>query len=166
MTQRSPEFVKRCAGRAPFGIHLHADWFLGSPEYFEAFVRFVDTLLADFDDVYFVSGHEVIEWMRQPRTIDEAREFAPWKRSCNVTSSLNVVQPTSAAHTNSQLEVRPLDCSSPSIHYCIISYKLCTIHSLRFVVDLLSTSIYLSTADCTTSPQNVRGDLELQNRSF
>jgi len=91
------------SSRAPFGIHLHADWLLASPEYFDAFQRFVDTLLADFDDVYFVTGHEAVEWMRRPRTVDEATSFPPWKRSCRMRNT-----------TASQLHVR---CSSPCYHW-------------------------------------------------
>ena len=58
--------------------------------YVQAFVRFVDTLLADFDDVYFVTSHQAIEWMRQPRTIVEATSFQPWRRSCNPTNITRV----------------------------------------------------------------------------
>jgi len=78
--------------RAPFGIHLHADWLLANPEYFEAFLRFVDTLLTDFGDVYFVTSHQAIEWMRQPRTIDEATSFQPWIRSCRMRKNRTVSQ--------------------------------------------------------------------------
>jgi len=93
--------------RAPFGIHLHANWFLYGPEYFDAFLRFLETLLADFDDVYFVTAHQAIEWMRQPQTIDEVRSFPPWKRSCNIgnvtTSNSDTLKAT--AHTEKQLQV-------------------------------------------------------------
>ena len=68
--------------RAPFGIHLHPDWLSTSAEYLDAFLRFVDALLADFDDVYFVTSHDAIEWMRRPTTVDEAATFEPWRRSC------------------------------------------------------------------------------------
>jgi len=93
--------------RAPFGVHLHADWLLHNPEYFEAFLRFLKTLLADFDDVYFVTSHQAIEWMKQPRTIDEARSFLPWKRSCNIGNSTSSKSLTlkSAAHTEQQRQV-------------------------------------------------------------
>jgi len=53
-------------------------------------VRFVDTLLADFDDVYFVTATQAIDWMKTPRTIDEAKSFESWKRSCytpNITAN-------------------------------------------------------------------------------
>jgi len=78
--------------RAPFGIHLHPDWLSTSAEYLDAFTRFVDALLADFDDVYFVTSHDAIEWMRRPTTVDEAATFEPWRRSCrtmdgNVTAN-------------------------------------------------------------------------------
>jgi len=71
--------------RAPFGIHLHPDWLSTSAEYLDAFLRFVDALLADFDDVYFVTSHDAIEWMRRPTTVDEAATFEPWRRSCRTT---------------------------------------------------------------------------------
>jgi len=83
--------------RAPFGIHLHADWLLTNPEYFEAFLRFLKTLLADFDDVYFVTSHQAIEWMKRPQTIEEARSFLPWKRSCNLAVNATVEKSATAA---------------------------------------------------------------------
>jgi len=90
--------------RAPFGIHLHAHWLLTSSEHLEAFQRFVETLLADFNDVYFVTSHQAIEWMKQPCTIDEATSFQPWRRSCNVGNITSTMTST-AAQAKNQIHV-------------------------------------------------------------
>ena len=120
--------------RAPFGVHLHADWLLHNPEYFEAFLRFLKTLLADFDDVYFVTSHQAIEWMKQPRTIDEAHSFLPWKRSCNignVTSSQSSAS-KSASRTNSQPPQVSCSCDNSRTHEFI------------FIITTLITSFIVS----------------------
>jgi len=104
------------ANRAPFGIHLHADWLLASPQHFHAFQRFIDSLLADFDDVYFVTGHQAIQWMRQPQTTEEARSFWPWKRSCNVSgvvsSKSSTVKSTVDIKNHVSHSVLAIDCCS------------------------------------------------------
>ena len=68
--------------RAPFGIHLHPDWLLQNPDYFAAFETFIDSLLTDMHDVYFVTASQVISWMKDPQTVDKAPYFGPWMTSC------------------------------------------------------------------------------------
>lgn len=68
--------------RAPFGIHIHPDWLLRHDDYFTAFETFIDSLLTDMNDVYFVTASQVIAWMKDPQTVDQASHFAPWKSSC------------------------------------------------------------------------------------
>lgn len=89
--------------RAPLGLHFHAAWF-ENPMYlhaftvsvyfcflfrnqniskFKAIVRtqmFLDDVLR-LPDVYFVTSHQVIEWIRKPTPINQLHTFEPWK--CN-----------------------------------------------------------------------------------
>ncbi|XP_011151123.1 uncharacterized protein LOC105190208 [Harpegnathos saltator] len=63
--------------RAPLGLHFHASWFQ-NPMYFYAFNKFVDDLLR-LDDVFFVTSHQVVEWMRRPTSLSEVEKFASWQ---------------------------------------------------------------------------------------
>nr|XP_012153782.1 PREDICTED: uncharacterized protein LOC100882646 isoform X3 [Megachile rotundata]XP_012153793.1 PREDICTED: uncharacterized protein LOC100882646 isoform X3 [Megachile rotundata] len=69
------------SNRAPFGLHFHASWFR-EPMYFYAFNKFMDDVLR-LSDVYFVTSHQVIEWMRQPTSLNAINTFKPWK--CGVS---------------------------------------------------------------------------------
>ncbi|KAL6264333.1 hypothetical protein P5V15_004440 [Pogonomyrmex californicus] len=63
--------------RAPFGLHIHASWFQ-NPMYFYAFNKFIDDLLR-LDDVFFITSHQVVEWMRKPTPLNEIEKFVPWQ---------------------------------------------------------------------------------------
>ena len=63
--------------RAPFGLHFHSSWFQ-NPSYFYAFSKFMDDVLR-FDDVYFLTSHQVIEWMRTPTSLNAIKTFGPWQ---------------------------------------------------------------------------------------
>ena len=73
--------------RAPMGLHLHATWFMKDNMYFEAVDEFINTL-SKMNDVYLVSTHQVIEWMKNPVKKSEATTFEPWKTSCKGKAAL------------------------------------------------------------------------------
>ena len=67
--------------RAPFGINLHAVWF--DDEFkLEALSEFIDGIL-DLHDVYMVSVHDTVEWMRNPTTLSAISQFQPWLECSN-----------------------------------------------------------------------------------
>ncbi|XP_015437349.1 PREDICTED: uncharacterized protein LOC107192572 [Dufourea novaeangliae] len=65
------------SNRAPLGLHLHSSWFQ-NPMYFYAFTKFMDDALK-LNDVYFVTSHQAIEWMREPTSLNEIEKFRPWR---------------------------------------------------------------------------------------
>lgn len=73
------------SNRAPFGIYLHASWFVTNPGFLESFIQWIDDTLAK-SDVYFVSMTEVIKWIQKPTEVTKARDFEPWKNKCEVKS--------------------------------------------------------------------------------
>ncbi|KAJ6646914.1 Chitin deacetylase 8 [Pseudolycoriella hygida] len=52
--------------RAPFGVYIHAAWFLKGENYFEAYKKFLD-YMDSLPDVYFVSSHRALQYTRNPR---------------------------------------------------------------------------------------------------
>ncbi|CAK1603242.1 unnamed protein product [Parnassius mnemosyne] len=70
--------------RAPLGLYFHAAWLKNNPEYLEAFLYWIDEILQSHNDVYFVTMTQVIQWIQNPRTITEAKNFEPWREKCSV----------------------------------------------------------------------------------
>jgi len=95
------------SNRAPFNLRFRASWFQ-NPMHLYAFnvsrseiivalsvrrsesrlmrlcvyafmnQRFVDDLLR-LDDVFLVTSHQVVEWMRRPTPLNETNDFVPWQ---------------------------------------------------------------------------------------
>ena len=64
--------------RAPFGINMHADWFDGNNKFkLAAMEQFLDDILA-LGDVYIVTIHQALDWMRDPTPLRKIKTFAPW----------------------------------------------------------------------------------------
>lgn len=55
--------------KAPFPLFFHAAWFFNRPHRKQAFLAFLDSILA-LPDVYFVTSQELINWTRFPETLD------------------------------------------------------------------------------------------------
>lgn len=70
--------------RAPLGLYFHAAWLKNNPEFLEAFLYWIDEILSSHNDVYFVTMTQVIQWIQNPRTVTEAKNFEPWREKCAV----------------------------------------------------------------------------------
>lgn len=70
--------------RAPLGLYFHAAWLKNNPEFLDAFLYWIDEILANRNDVYFVTMTQVIQWIQNPRTVSEAKSFEPWREKCVV----------------------------------------------------------------------------------
>ncbi|OXU32100.1 hypothetical protein TSAR_002941, partial [Trichomalopsis sarcophagae] len=64
------------SNRAPLGLHFQTSW-LQTPSNYLALSKFIDDVLR-LPDVYFVSNQQVLEWMRNPTSLDHIRAFKPW----------------------------------------------------------------------------------------
>jgi len=69
--------------RAPLGLFFHAAWLKNNPEYLDAFLYWMDEILETHNDVYFVTMTQVIQWIQNPRNVDEAKTFEPWRERCS-----------------------------------------------------------------------------------
>lgn len=71
------------SNRAPFGVHLHAAWFLRGEHNFATFQRFLEYMLEQ-DDVYLVSTNRVIEYTKNPVPVEEFKACAEKRKpSCS-----------------------------------------------------------------------------------
>ncbi|KAK7101667.1 hypothetical protein V1264_020012 [Littorina saxatilis] len=64
------------SNRAPLGIFVHARWF-HTEHHLDALDRFIDELMY-LEDVYIVTPIQVIEWMKNPTSLDKIKSFKPW----------------------------------------------------------------------------------------
>ena len=78
-----PHFIH---SRAPIGLFYHAAWFT-QPQNMEGFERFLDTILS-LDDVWFVTGWQVIQWMRNLSNPTDPLNFEPFQ--CNNEKVRNI----------------------------------------------------------------------------
>ncbi|XP_051176820.1 chitin deacetylase 1 isoform X1 [Leptopilina boulardi] len=67
------------SNRAPLGLHLHSAW-LQNSAYNYAFTKFMDEVLR-LSDVYFVTSHQALEWIRYPTPVNNLQTFESWQ--CN-----------------------------------------------------------------------------------
>ena len=100
------------ANRAPFGLHMHSAWFTADPSgaRMNALKKFLNYAQTNYS-VWFLSGSQVIAWMKDPQDIDEAKSFPPWKcperpqprcnpatvNNCHYTVPLDIYMPTCTA---------------------------------------------------------------------
>lgn len=70
--------------RAPLGLYFHAAWLKNNPEFLDAFLYWIDEVLEKYSDVYFVTMTQVIQWIQNPRTVSEIKNFEPFKEKCSV----------------------------------------------------------------------------------
>merc|ERR1712008_591112 len=63
--------------------NFHAAWLKNNPEYLDAFLYWMDEILETHNDVYFVTMTQVIQWIQNPRNVDEAKTFEPWRERCS-----------------------------------------------------------------------------------
>ncbi|XP_043466279.1 chitin deacetylase 1-like [Leptopilina heterotoma] len=70
--------------KAPLGLHFHTTWLKNNPEFFDAFVYWVDEVLENYNDVYFVTMTQAIKWIQNPQTVSESKSFESWRDKCVV----------------------------------------------------------------------------------
>ncbi|CAG0888417.1 unnamed protein product [Cyprideis torosa] len=100
--------------RAPFGLYFHAAWLKNNPEFFDAFLYWLDEIL-QLEDVYFVTMTQAIQWIQNPRTTSEINNFEPWKDKCTPDVRTSVCgTPNSCATTTKELPGETL-----RLHTCV-----------------------------------------------
>ncbi|XP_022237348.1 uncharacterized protein LOC106477788 [Limulus polyphemus] len=81
--------------RAPMGLFFHVNWFNEKIK-IRALNKFIDHLLENYRNVWFVTMQQVLLWMRNPVTSKEAsNKYIPWacekpKISCNIPKTCAV----------------------------------------------------------------------------
>lgn len=71
--------------RSPFGFYIHAAWFKTNENIYKAYKKFLD-YLKENDDVFLVSQQQVLEWMKNPKSLNDYNRLGcPQKHSNSCT---------------------------------------------------------------------------------
>ena len=111
--------------RAPLGLFFHAAWLKNNPEYLDAFLYWVDEVLEQHPEVYFVTMTQVIQWIQNPVSIDSAKNFAPWQEKCSPGPRVHCLVPNSCKLSTDELPGEAL-----RMHTCAarrISMTICAL---------------------------------------
>ncbi len=83
------------SNRAPFNLYYHSAWF-NTQHHKKGFIKFLEEII-EKDDVYFITNWQMIQWMRNPTSLQNILDFEPWKCSkkkdyipCNHPTVCNV----------------------------------------------------------------------------
>lgn len=71
--------------RAPFQINFHVNWFTAKNKV-KALSKFIENLLSKYNDVYFVTFQQLVNWLRNPTAIKDYKPQCETKNSslvCN-----------------------------------------------------------------------------------
>ena len=69
--------------RAPLGLFFHSSWLKNNAEFLDAFLYWIDEVLANHPEVYFTTMTQVIQWIQDPVTVEAARNFPAWQEKCS-----------------------------------------------------------------------------------
>jgi len=89
--------------RAPLGLYFHAAWLKNNPEFLDAFLFWVDEVLENHPETYFVTQTQVIQWIQEPVKVDEAKNYAPWQEKCSPGPRTECLVPNSCKLATDEL---------------------------------------------------------------
>ena len=100
--------------RAPLGLFYHAAWLKNNPEFLDAFLYWVDEVIENHPEVYFVTMTQVIQWIQNPVSIDSAKNYAPWQEKCSPGPRTDCLVPNSCKLSTDELPGEAL-----RMHTCV-----------------------------------------------
>jgi len=103
--------------RAPFGLYFHAAWLKNNPEFLDAFLYWMDEILEHHggqDEVYFLTMTQVIQWIQNPRNIEDSKTFGPWQERCKPEG-----RPTCTVPNRCTLSTDELPGEALYMHTCV-----------------------------------------------
>jgi len=99
--------------RAPLVLAFNPSW-LSRKGFQEELTNWMDKILAQQNDVYFVSGTEILLWMQEPTATIDIKEFQSWKDKCQVGG-----QPACSLPNVCARESKELPFETNRLHTCM-----------------------------------------------
>jgi len=100
--------------RAPLSLSFDPSWLETNKGFDDALNDWIDHVLETYNDVYFVTELQVIQWMQNPTGTQSLRDFQEWKDKCAVKG-----QPHCSLPNPCKSNTRELPGSEFFLHTCI-----------------------------------------------
>jgi len=100
--------------KAPLSLSFDPSWLISNKGFDEVLDAWMEEVLTTYNDAYFVTGLQVIEWMHNPTGTQSLRDFQEWKRKCAVKG-----QPLCSLPNPCPLTTRELPGETLRLHTCI-----------------------------------------------
>jgi hypothetical protein len=100
--------------RAPLSLSFDASWLKINKGFLDVLDEWMDHVLLTFNDVYFVTEVQVIQWMQNPTSTQGLRDFQEWKEKCLVKG-----QPLCSLPNPCPLGTRELPGETHRLHTCM-----------------------------------------------
>lgn len=108
--------------RAPFQINFHVNWFT-SKNKVKALSKFIENLLAKYNDVYFITYQQLVSWLRSPTALKDYKPGCEAKNSslacnrphtCVVKHYMNEKHEAATSETATRTETRYMPVCHPT----------------------------------------------------
>jgi len=100
--------------RAPLSLSFDSAWLLANQGFADVLEEWMGAVLGTYNDVYFVTELQVIQWMQNPTANAQLREFVEWKEKCNVEGQPHCQLPNACP-----LRSRELPGETNRLHTCL-----------------------------------------------
>jgi len=106
------------SNRAPLNIYLHAAWLANNPEMLEAFLFWIDEVLSQYSDVYFLTYSQVIDWIQSPVASKKVATIESWKDRCKAEAPLDYLSSCPQSSNSCKLPSQAHNGASYRLHTC------------------------------------------------
>lgn len=100
--------------KAPLSLSFDAAWLQLNKGFTKVLLNFIKMTLETYNDVYFVTETQVIQWMKTPTDVNSLRDFEDWKEHCDVKG-----QPHCSLSNPCPLTSRELPGETLRLHTCV-----------------------------------------------
>jgi len=100
--------------RAPLSLSFDPSWLISNKGFTEVLDEWMTYVATTYNDVYFVTELQVIQWMQNPTGTVSLRDFEEWKGSCAVKG-----QPLCSLPNPCPLTTRELPGETLRLHTCV-----------------------------------------------
>jgi len=100
--------------RAPLSLSFDAAWLNVNKGFTKVVADWVKEILEEHNDVYFLTGQQVLQWIQQPTDLNGLRDFQEWKEKCDVKG-----QPYCSLPNPCPLTTRELPGETLRLHTCM-----------------------------------------------
>jgi len=100
--------------KAPLSLSFDPSWLISNKGFKNVLEDWMTSILETYNDAYFVTGLQVIQWMQNPTGTQSLRDFQEWKEKCAVKG-----QPLCSLPNACPLTTRELPGETLRLHTCI-----------------------------------------------